>query len=83
MVTSSKKLKKQDKKSKKNKIQCDYCCMNTFDVDMFLDIIKVWDGVMHLYVFFYVKFEDANKHVRYHGHVSDVNHFQLIWLSDS
>ena len=40
VVTSSKKLKKQDKKSKKNKIQCDYYCMNTFVVDMFLDIMK-------------------------------------------
>ena len=51
VVTSSKKLKKKDKKIKKQKIQCDYCEMNTFNVDTFLDIIRVWDGVMHLHVF--------------------------------
>ena len=60
VVTSSKKLKKKDKKIKKKKIQCDYCEMKTFKVDKVLDIMRVWDGVMHLHVFLDVEFEDAN-----------------------
>lgn len=59
----------------KKKIQCDYCEMNTFDVDHFLDIISVWDGVMHLHVFLDVEFEDANERARYRGRMADVNHF--------
>ena len=53
MVTSSRKARKRK--------QCDYCEMNTFNVDHFLDIIRVWDSVMHLDVFLDVQFEDANK----------------------
>ena len=75
VVTSSKKLKKKDKRNKKKKIQCDYCEMKIFDVDHFLDIIRVWDGVMHLHVFLDVVFEDANERARYRGRMADVNHF--------
>ena len=39
--------------------------MNTFNVNNFLDIICVWDGVMHLHVFLDVEFEDANERARY------------------
>ena len=70
-----KKIKKKDKKNMNKRIQCDYCEMNTFDVDHFLDINSVWDGVMHLYVFLDVEFEDVNERTRYRGRMADVNHF--------
>ena len=41
--TSSKKLKKK-------RIECHYCHRNCFDVDNFLDIIRIWEGDNYAFV---------------------------------
>ena len=74
-VTSSKKLEKQDKKLKKKTIECHYCHRNFFDEDNFLDIIRIWDGVMHLFVFLDVEFTRDQELLRYRGNMADFNHF--------
>ena len=75
MVTSSKKLKKEDEKLKKKKVECKCCLSNCFDVDNFLEVISTWDGVMHLHVFLDVRFSQEAALLRYRGNMCDLNHF--------
>ena len=44
-------------------------------MDNFLDTIRIWDGIMHLYVFLDVEFTQDKELLRYRGKMADLNHF--------